>query len=322
MTNQGSGRNSSRRRSSAPRVPQQEPAGKKQGSIWDKLAIPLVVVVAILAMAAIPAWGYIQTTFIPGQEELANVRGTTISMNDLVRRMRYERAILEQRQAQPEEFASVPMQAVFDLVDQELIRQGAEAAGVRPTPDDIADEKLAIARQGLSGEAWSDIATARATRKAFERYLNLNLPNRSPQVRLEGFTTGSERDAQTAIQRLNEGATMRELATSELSYLPRFRTSGGEIGWMPPGLVNDRFDDAVFAAPVGAIVGPIDSFDGYYVVRVLEKAEDRLIDAAPYRELQAASLRKWLDDQRTQQNAIALSWDSDKYAWANDQVRR
>ena len=155
---------------SRPTVARRAPRGKarvpdapsRSSSIWEKLTIPAVIVIAVGVMVAIPFWGFYQSTILPGQEPLATVRGEVVQMDQLVRRLRYERALLELRQAGPEAFTSVPMQAVFDLVDLELIRQGAEEADVVVTNDDLADAKVAISRQGLSGEEWSDIAAANA----------------------------------------------------------------------------------------------------------------------------------------------------------------
>jgi hypothetical protein len=70
-------------------------------------------------------------------------------------------------------------------------------------------------------------------------------------------------------------------------------------------------------------VGPIDTPEGYWVVRVLEAQQDKVIESAALRELQSTSVRRWLDQERRHDpDAVQLFWDSEKYAWANDQVRK
>ena len=315
---------------SRPTVARRAPRGKarvpdapsRSSSIWEKLTIPAVIVIAVGVMVAIPFWGFYQSTILPGQEPLATVRGEVVQMDQLVRRLRYERAILELRQAGPEAFTSVPMQAVFDLVDLELIRQGAEEADVVVTNDDLADAKVAISRQGLSGEEWSDIAAANAVREKFDQHLQQRVPPRVNQVKVEGFTLTNLADADESLQRIEAGESIAELA-SELSSTKEYADNGGAIGWVAFDIKDDGFDEVVFAVETpGEIVGPINTIEGFFVGRVIEPAQDRLVDGAIQRQLQSSALRRWLSDIRKVGDPVQLFWDSDKYAWANDQVRR
>lgn len=63
------------------------------------------------------------------------------------------------------------------------------------------------------------------------------------------------------------GADFAELAAKH-SQDPGSKDSGGDLGWFGRGRMVQEFEDAVFAAKPGEIVGPIKSQFGYHIIRV------------------------------------------------------
>ena len=94
------------------------------------------------------------------------------------------------------------------------------------------------------------------------RHILISTSERSPE---EAY-----KRAQEVLKKLHEGADFAQLA-AEYSDDPGSRTQGGDLGWFTRGRMVKTFEDACFAARVGAVVGPIQTEFGYHIIEVLEK---------------------------------------------------
>ncbi len=65
----------------------------------------------------------------------------------------------------------------------------------------------------------------------------------------------------------NSGADFAELAALH-SEDPGSKDNGGDLGWFERGRMVKEFEDAVFSAKPGEIIGPIESQFGYHIIRV------------------------------------------------------
>ncbi len=99
--------------------------------------------------------------------------------------------------------------------------------------------------------------------------------------------------AESALSRLRGGADFAKLATAE-SEDPGSRLSGGDVGTVGRGRLPREVEDAAFAAAPNALVGPVKSPVGYWVIQVLEKIEARPV---PFFEV-SGQIRARLQEQR------------------------
>jgi peptidyl-prolyl cis-trans isomerase D len=76
--------------------------------------------------------------------------------------------------------------------------------------------------------------------------------------------------AEQAVKDLKNGADFRELA-KKLSDDKDSAARGGDSGFIIRGWMPKQFDDAAFTVNVGDIDGPLETENGYYVLRVEEK---------------------------------------------------
>lgn len=297
-----------------------KPQGRSM-TLAMRLGIGVGGLILVLVILGIPLYGYYLQRVVPGQEPVVVVNDTTITMDSYVRRLRLSRLLLESRGSQPGEFASAPMQLVFDLVDDELIKQGARELGITLTPEEISEHKVALSGQGVSGEQWADVAENRAWGAKLKKYLASRVPEVAEQVQAQVILLDSEAKAKEVVERLQRGEAFAPLAR-ELSHDGRIREKGGDLGWIPRGIVKgDRFDETVFALAPGSLSGPIDTPEGYYVVKVLAKEVARPVAEERLKELRDGALERWLRRQK-ETNKVELYWNSEKYAWANEQIRR
>ncbi len=80
-------------------------------------------------------------------------------------------------------------------------------------------------------------------------------------------------DALDLIQRLKEGEDFASLAKT-YSEDPGTREKGGDLGFFGRGTMVKPFEDAVFKAKVGEIVGPVRTPYGVHVIKVEEKKRE------------------------------------------------
>lgn len=129
------------------------------------------------------------------------------------------------------------------------------------------------------------------------------------------FREGEQVHASHVLIRVNPGATPDEVAEAELraeqvaklarngadfgelarvhSDDPGSKDSGGDLGWFGRGRMVDEFEDAVFGAKPGDLLGPVKSQFGYHIIKMLGyrpdrvKAFDEVIDDVRFEYLEA-----------------------------------
>src|SRR5690606_35387635 len=79
----------------------------------------------------------------------------------------------------------------------------------------------------------------------------------------------TEPEAEAIVAELADGADFAALA-QERSIDPGSGAQGGELGEQPRGAYVETFEDAVWGAEVGEVVGPIESDFGFHVLEVTE----------------------------------------------------
>ena len=139
---------------------------------------------------------------------------------------------------------------------------------------------------------------------------------------VEGAEVEVRANGVAAIAR--QGADFSELAAIH-SEDPGSKDSGGDLGWFGRGRMVKEFEDAVFSAKPGEIIGPVKSQFGYHIIRVeafrpehqqpFEEVEEqvrfRVVEgrAAAETEARATALMRRLETERpdtqTQWQAIA-----------------
>jgi parvulin-like peptidyl-prolyl isomerase len=79
-----------------------------------------------------------------------------------------------------------------------------------------------------------------------------------------------EAAANDVMDRLDAGEDFAAIA-SEVSTDTGSAATGGELGFNPPGVFVAEFDDALFGASDGEVVGPIETSFGFHIIERLDK---------------------------------------------------
>jgi len=223
----------------------------------------------------------------------------------------------ERRAAVDDQVASVieeTQRRALDLhIRLELVRIVTDDAGVEVTDDarDSARETLvasvggeealpaALAQAGLTEEVFDDViveqeALLMLLRDELEAGRTLEV--REPRhILLE-----TEEAAREVIAELEEGADFAELA-SEVSVDPGSAPQGGALTAAPRGTWLPEFDQAVWEAGLGEIVGPVQTQAGFHVIEVVDE------DERPVAELDDAQAQQFVAGELAERFGTAVA---------------
>jgi hypothetical protein len=229
-------------------------------------------------------------TVVEERPVVATVGGRPITLEELDRRMADVRRGPRGRHLPPgggQVSVGVRRWVVQELITEAVMVHEAEAAGIIApggAQDEAADGRLsapAVAR--LVETVTSDvIVSRRAIRSYYVR--NSDRFRRRAARRVRHILCSDPVTAQEAIRRLAAGVDMAALAGA-MSIDAGTRMRGGDLGDVHRGELSGPFEDAVFAAPAGTVIGPIHTEHGWHVVRVDAASEASCV---PYAEARPA----------------------------------
>ncbi len=128
------------------------------------------------------------------------------------------------------------------------------------------------------------------------------------------FSKDQRAKAEEVKGQLQNGADFAELAR-EFSQDPGSAENGGDLGCLGQGETVPNFEEALFNAEEGAIVGPVETEFGYHVVEVtdirqqstqpLSEVEGQIREQLSA-DIQAQEFSSWLQEQKEQRNVKYL----------------
>lgn len=243
--------------------------------------------------------------------------------------------------------ASLPNQVVSDWISEQLIRQEASRQGLTVGPAEVTEairsEFDPVPEEGsepkpLSEEEFQSryrdfLTRARTTDALYrkqreftllaqklESRLQEQVPSQGPQVHLQAILVGTEEIAQDASARLEGGEDFAQVA-QEVSLDTPSKEKGGDIGWVPRGLLEKEAEEAAFSLKVGQTSPPLDTAQGFYILKALEREESREIEASLLDRLKSNVLDQWLE-QAQEKVVVERYLTSDKVTWAEKQNRK
>ena len=269
-----------------------------------------------------------------GQADAAAVvNETEIPVSQLEER--YEQAIATpevaaQLEADPEATQSqLEAQLLTQLVQSQLLQQGADDLGVEVTDADVAAQREQLVEQvggeeafqsivdenDLSEEQLDELLRDLALQEAVTEELTAGTEvpeeevqafyeqNYGPTVNARHILVETEEQAQEVLDRLAAGEEFAAIA-EEVSTDPGSAQQGGDLGEISQGQTVPEFDEAVFGAEVGEIVGPVQTQFGYHVIEVtgqqaappLEEVRDEVVAGVQGPQRQEA-VQQWLQEQ-------------------------
>jgi peptidyl-prolyl cis-trans isomerase C len=245
---------------------------------------------ALLSLAlALPA----QAEDINADTVLAEVNGHKITAGHMI----------ALRVNLPEQYQSLPDNVLFDGLLEQMIQQ-ILLAGELGTP--TRAEQMQIENQQTAMAAGLEVQRLLATAvsdEALKAAYDARFANAEPELEYNAshILVASKEEADAIVAELAAGGDFAEIAKTK-STDPGSGANGGELGWFGNGMMVKPFEDAIVAAKVGEVTGPVQSQFGWHIIKVNETR----VKAAPALDEVRAELEDELKDKAVQ-DAIAAA---------------
>ena len=212
---------------------------------------------ALTALLAAPA-----TAESPSADlVLATVNGVNITLGDLI----------VTRNGLPDQYKNLPDDVLFKGILDQLVQQEAlmQSLGATLTKKDtlaLADQRRNYLSNVALGAGIADAVTEEVIQKAYDAKYKEAAP--SIEYHAAHILVDSEEKAKKLLGDLQGGAVFAEVAKANSS--DGSAASGGDLGWFGLGAMVRPFEDAVIAAKVGEVAGPVKTDFGWHLILVTE----------------------------------------------------
>lgn len=223
---------------------------------------------------------------------VATVNGTQITLGEMI----------ALRETLAEQYQSLPDDVLYDGILNQLIQQEV----LRQSVTDMSTRHVAMLtnqeRGFVSGVAMEKVVVAAVTAEALQAAYDDRFRNAPPQTEYNAahILVATVEEAEAIKAELAAGADFAELAKTR-SLDTGSGSAGGELGWFGLGMMVKPFEDAVVAAKIGEVAGPVQSDFGFHLILVKETrvAENPTLDMIRDElaaEIEAAAITALIDD--------------------------
>lgn len=330
---------------------------KRQPPRWQRERNMTVIIWIIFSLAIVLAlglvgyWSY-DNYFGVWHKSVAKIQyadgnETTLSMDYFVKMLRLYTISSQQTEFDTTTF---PYQVLQELEDGELVNYEVPKLGIQVTPEEVTEEingyLIDFANLGgnetqgnitppqaeldklyqdwlvtirLSASEYSRAVYITMLRSKLDDYFAAQVPAETEQVHVHAIMLNTEEEANNTLERLNNGEDFAALA-SELSQEEESKLYGGDLGWVPRGILDSNIDEVAFNLAIGNVSQPIVTSKGYFVIKVSDKAESMEIPDEYKEMLTTGAASKWLKERRDA-SLIEEYLDQDRVNWALERIQ-
>ena len=241
------------------------------------LGIGSVIIAAVLVLVGVGVYSqWYLPVYKPLHQTVLEVNGEKFNMDYFIK-------ALNHYSGGQADFISFLIDPVANNIQQgTLIRQEALALGYSVSNNEIKDK---LAESGIAdNKATRDIIeTQLVIDRLFDEYFSPQVPEAMLQKDILVMFLESQSQLEEVRQRLAAGDDFAELAAA-LSLDEATAEDGGELGWLPDGIIDsvlntEVIEDFVSSATAGELSPPL--YDeartkelGYWLVSIIEKHDD------------------------------------------------
>lgn len=324
--------------------------------VW--VAIPLIIALALGLVGYwgyntyVAAWN--QPIVKIGNDTIVNSTGNVVKGNVTVIDMRYFVKMLRfysLSTSQNTDATTFPYDVLQQVENNEMMIRAAPSKGVQVSQDEITEkinnELISSAGGGNStGNITGNITLPQTDLgKMYQQWLNYvqlsdgeyrhlveatvltqklndlfkqNVPTEGKQVHVYAIKVDNEGNATEVENKLKNGGNFSALA-AEYSTDNATKANGGDLGWVPQGVLISELDQAAFSLAIGNVSQPIVISNEYYIIKVTEIEENRPI-ADQYREqLAYTAFNNWFTAQMNS-TKIVTYLNQSKATWAMNHI--
>ena len=313
---------------------------KRRLARWQQERRRRRIVVAIgtlvlVIIAALISYGFYATSIAPANEGVTTVGDSDFNRNDYVRTLRL---------FPPSQESTNPARLTLENMENiELIWQGSAGFNISITDDEVTQEirllleedgepltdeefeeryKEILSAIGLSDKEYREVVKTGLIQTELSEYFSDQVPQSAEQVHVEAISVATEEEATEVMGNLSAGEDFISMAT---------KLGGGDIGWLPRGIASQEFDDVAFNPDIElGVITPFGTDEGWYIIRVLGREEDKAIDEATRNQLAVNAISSWMADEWEIKVERNPKYDlenpgyienlQDLYSWALDKI--
>lgn len=152
---------------------------------------------------------------------------------------------------------------------------------------------------GMSKEEYIRlIARPELVKMRLTSLLNGQIKDVQPQVHVYHILLATKDGAEQARTTITGGKSFQDVA-KEQSTDTSTSPNGGDLGWVPHGMMVKEFEDTAFSLPVGQVSAPVQTKFGWHLILVTERDDNRPLTLETLNNLQQSAYTKWLEEQKT-----------------------
>lgn len=215
----------------------------------------------------------------------------------------------------------------FDITasEEETLQEITARLGITAgdeTFDIVLQQELA--RSGLSEPEFRDMIEASVLQTKLLEMFEADVPASAESVRYRQILVSTDETAQEIRDQIETGEDFAALA-AENSLDVGTKDSGGEVGWVPRGVLDASTEELVFALEPNEIT-TIPLPQGVLVIEMEEKAEDREVEEDQRTPLARRAFDSWVQEKRQSLDIVisvvpgADNYDQKKAEWAVDRA--
>lgn len=246
----------------------------------------------------------------------ASVNGQQILRSDYEARLTQSQTYLLgqpqldlQDESAQQDLAALQEQVLSWMVDETLIAQFATQAGIEVTAAQLQTELNRmrgsdqarfdewLSANGMTLASLQEQLRTELLTAAVRDQVTNSISRRAPQVYIRHILLSDDVTAQKVLQELHGGANF--IATAR-QYSEDQATSenGGELGWLPRGVLPPALEDVAFSLQAGEISDIIKADSGLHIIQVVEVDPDRAVSDDLWPVVQQRVFDDWLTQQR------------------------
>ena len=286
-----------------------------QGAAAPDVPAELPTAAPLPTLPLLPAAADVAETAL-GPEVVARVYGTPIARSDFEAQVAQAQVYFMQQpgfdassEAGRQALLRFRQNYLEVMIDQLIITKAAADLSVEVEPEALEEEVARVrgddpdalaqwlAASGLTPEGLRSQLHAELITRAVRDAVTASMPRVQPQVRVSHILLADQTPAERALRRLQAGEAFAEVALS-LSEDTATRENGGDLGYLPRGVMPPAFDEAAFALAPGQPSGILESEAGLHILLVVEAAADRPVAELYWPAVQQQAFDQWLRAQR------------------------
>ncbi len=158
---------------------------------------------------------------------------------------------------------------------------------------DFVKERQKDANMSLSDYKRLIIKPALARQRARE-VLEAKTPTHGEEIHAYHILLPTQAAAQDARKRVVDQGEDFQIVAQQLSTDTTTQPTGGDLGYIPHGIMPKPFEDAAFALPVNGVSQPVQTEFGWHIIKVTDHVADREFEDAVFRQLRDKQFSDWL----------------------------